>query len=112
VLLAAARKQDPVEQQEIAAMIARKREAPIAVLALDSLSTALPDDTFISEMRLGEGKVRLIGTSKSVAGLVPLVEGTTTFSEAGFFAPTTRLAEGRGDRFHIDAKWLPPGATQ
>lgn len=110
VLLAAARQQSPAEQRDLEAMIARKREAPLAVLALDAMSQALPDDTFVTEFRLGEGRVRVVGTSRSVAGLVPLVEGTPDFSEAGFFAPTTRLPEGRGDRFHIDARWLPPTA--
>jgi general secretion pathway protein L len=111
VLLAAARQQSPAEQRDLEAMITKKREAPIAVTALEALSKAMPDDTFVSELRLGEGRVRVVGTSRSVAGLVPLVEATTDFSGAGFFAPTTRLPDGRGDRFHIDARWLPPGGT-
>lgn len=108
VLVAAAAGQGPAAGLEVTAMIARKRNTPVAVLALDALSAALPDDTFVSELRLGEGKIRASGVSKSVSGLVPAVEQSPIFAGAAFFAPTTRLPAGEGDQFHLDARWLAP----
>lgn len=107
-LVAAAAGQGPLAGQDVAGIIARKQNAPIAVLALESLSAALPDDTYVSELRLGEGEARLSGVSKSVNVLVPVVEDVPIFSGASFFAPTTRLPGGEGDQFHLGARWLSP----
>ena len=52
-------------------------------------------------LRLEDGRVRMIGVSRSVAELVPLLEDSSAFDGAAFFAPTVRVAGG--DRFHIEA---------
>ena len=52
------------------------------------------------------------GVSRSVSRLVPLLEASPSFAEATFFAPTTRLPNNQGDRFHLDAKLVPPGSAQ
>jgi general secretion pathway protein L len=77
------------------------------VLALDALSAALPDDTWLSELRLAEGRLRMTGISHNVAGLVPMIEGSPGFTDATFFAPTTRLPGSQGDRFHLEARLVP-----
>ena len=82
-----------------------KRQSPIAVVVMESLSRVLPDDAYLSDFRLEDGRVRLIGVSKSVAELVPLLEGSAAFEGATFFAPTIRIAGG--DRFHIEAAVVP-----
>lgn len=107
-LVAASTGQGPLAGQDVADMIARKQNAPVAVLALESLSTALPDDTYVGELRLGEGEMRVSGVSKSVNVLVPIVEEAPIFAGAAFFAPTTRLPGGEGDQFHVNARWLSP----
>ncbi len=102
--LAALGGQRPAAGRELDAILARRRDTPYAVLAIEGLSAALPDDTFLTELRIGEGRVRMIGVSHNVAGLVPLIESSPGFAEATFFAPTSRLPDGRGDRFHIETK--------
>ncbi len=82
-----------------------KRQSPIAVVVMESLSRVLPDDAYLSDFRLEDGRVRLIGVSKSVADLVPLLEASSAFDGASFFAPTIRIAGG--DRFHIEAAVVP-----
>jgi general secretion pathway protein L len=82
-----------------------KRQSPIAVVVMESLSRVLPDDAYLSDFRLEDGRVRLIGVSKSVAELVPLLEASSAFEGATFFAPTIRIAGG--DRFHIEAAVVP-----
>ena len=90
----------------------RRLNTPVAVLAVEALSGTLPDDTYLTELRVAEGRIRLTGVSRSVARLVPLLEASPAFAEPTFFAPTTRLPNNQGDRFHLDARVVPPGAPK
>ena len=98
--------------RDVAAVLDRRLSTPFAVIALDALSEALPDDTHLTEFRISDGRVRVTGISQSVSQLVPLLEASPSFTEATFFAPTTRLPNSGGDRFHLDAKLVPPGAPK
>lgn len=89
---------------EGAVILAQKKAAPPAVLALDKLSEALPDDTWLTELQISEGQVRITGTSQNVADLVPQIEAAAIFTEPTFFSPTTRLQDGTGDRFHLQMR--------
>ena len=91
--------------REAQTILARKRSMPPAVLALDKLSRALPDDTWLTELQVNnEGQIRITGISQNVADLVPQIDGAAIFSDAIFFSPTTRLQAGEGDRFHLQMK--------
>ena len=98
--------------RDFEAIVARKRAAPIAVAAIDALADALPDDTFLTELRIAEGRIRMTGVSRNVAELVPLIEASPLFAEATFFAPTARLPNSQGDRFHLEARLKPAEAKQ
>jgi general secretion pathway protein L len=98
--------------RDVEAVFERRLNSPFAVLALNALSESLPDDTWLTEFRVAEGHVRMTGVSRSVSRLVPLLEASPSFAEATFFAPTTRLPNNQGDRFHLDAKLVPPGARK
>jgi general secretion pathway protein L len=98
--------------RDVAAAFERRLNTPFAVTALDALSEQLPDDTYLTEFRISEGRVRMTGVSQSVSRLVPLLEASPSFAEATFFAPTARLPNSGGDRFHLDAKLVPPGARK
>jgi len=93
--------------RDLNALVERRRSAPFSVLAVEALAEALPDDTWITELRIAEGRMRVVGVSQSVAQLVPLVEASPRFTEASFFAPTTRLPNGQGDRFNLEVRLLP-----
>ena len=96
--------------RDVAAILERRQNTPYAVIALESLSEALPDDTFLTEFRIAENHVRMSGISRSVSQLVPLLEAAPALAEPTFFAPTTRLPNG--DRFHLDARLMPPGTRK
>ena len=38
---------------------------------------------------------------------LPLIEASPSFAEATFFAPTSRLPGGQGDRFHLETRLQP-----
>jgi general secretion pathway protein L len=98
--------------RDLAAILARRRAQPLAVLVIDALSEALPDDTWLTELQIADGNVRISGVSHNVAQLVPLIEASPLFAEATFFSPTTRLPDGASDRFHLQTRLLPPGGAK
>jgi general secretion pathway protein L len=102
----------PAGDRDVEAIFTRRLNTPFSVLALDALTESVPDDTFLTELRIAEGRVRMSGVSRSVSRLVPLLEASHSFAEPTFFAPTTRLPNNQGDRFHLDARLMPPGARK
>jgi general secretion pathway protein L len=89
------------------ALEVKKNLAPVAVVVLDELSALLPDSTYLTDLSLDAGHLRITGASANVAELVPLLEGSGYFKNAVFYAPTTRLTGNATDRFSIEAIVVP-----
>jgi len=104
--------QETVANRDLRAILDSKKAQPPTVLALDELASALPDDTWLNELQIAEGQMRVSGTSQSVAELVPAVQEKPIFADATFFSPTTRLTNGEGDRFHLQVRLVPPKAEK
>ncbi|MFD2183679.1 PilN domain-containing protein [Rhodoplanes azumiensis] len=85
----------------------RKHATPAAVMALESLSAALPDHTYATELRIEGDKLQVIGFSRDAAALIAIIEQSPQFTRATFFAPTTRSTAEPGERFHIEARLRP-----
>jgi general secretion pathway protein L len=83
------------------ALESKKKGSAITVLLLEELSKILPDDTYLTDLTLDAGRLRITGTSARAADLIPLLEGTGHFKNAVFYAPTTRQTEGL-DHFSIE----------
>ena len=94
--------EDPVAQ----ALNARKRANPSAVVVLEALSRAIPDDAYLTQMRLKGDKVEIAGLAADAAVLVKHIEQSPHFSRATFTAPTTRSGEER-ESFRIEAHVAP-----
>jgi len=89
------------------ALARRKNETPSSVIALEVLSKIIPDNTYLTEMRIEDNKLRLSGVSLDAPALIRLIEQSRHFSRATFFAPTTRSTSDPGDRFNIEARIEP-----
>jgi general secretion pathway protein L len=89
------------------ALAARKNQSPSAVIALEILSQILPDDTYVTELRIEPGRLRLSGITHDAPRLIRLIEQTHHFRQATFFAPITRSPSDTGDRFYIEARMVP-----
>ena len=96
-------------EQAVQSLQARKRATPSAVLVIDALSKALPDDAHLTELRIEDGKVQMVGLAHDSASLIRLIEQSGHFSQATFFAPTVRAPNG-SETFHIEARPEPPFA--
>src|SRR5262245_1737106 len=89
----------------------RKHDAPSTVLALEALSKILPDQTYVTELRVEGNKLRLTGVTRNAPALIELIEQSGHFTRATFFAPTTRSSDDTGDRFHIETTIKPLGPS-
>ncbi len=89
------------------ALLRRKNTVPSDVIALEILSQILPDNTYVTEMRIEANKLQLVGITRDAPQLIRLIERTRHFSHATFFAPITHSPSERGDRFSIEALMEP-----
>ncbi len=85
----------------------RKHAIPSSAIIIEALSRILPDDTYLTELRIVGDKLQIVGVSKDAPSLIRLIEQTHHFSRAVFFAPTTRSPTETGEHFSIEAHIEP-----
>jgi general secretion pathway protein L len=87
----------------------RKHDSPLTVLVLETLSKILPDNTYLTELRVEGNKLRLTGITQDAPSLIGLIEQSGRFTRATFFAPTRRSHSV--DHFSIEATIKPLGPS-
>jgi general secretion pathway protein L len=85
----------------------RKRTTPSSVIVLEALSQILPDHTYVTELRIEGDKLQVVGITSDAPSLIQLLEQSSHFMKATFFAPTTQTPGDPGERFHIEVRIKP-----
>jgi general secretion pathway protein L len=91
----------------LAALDRRKREVPSSVIVIEALSQILPDHTYLTELRIIGDRLQIVGVSRDAPALIRLIEQSSHFTRATFFAPTTRSPGEPGEHFNIEARIEP-----
>jgi general secretion pathway protein L len=81
----------------------RKNDHPPNVIVLEELSQLLPDQTYVTELTIEDDKLRISGMTQNAPSLVGVFEQSGRFTQATFFAPTTKSPSDPGERFNIEA---------
>ncbi len=85
----------------------RKHETPSSVIVLEALSRIFPDHTYVTELRIVGDKMQVVGITRDAPSLIRLIEQSSYFTRATFFAPTTQSPSQPGENFHIEAQIQP-----
>jgi general secretion pathway protein L len=84
-----------------------KEASPSTTIVLEVLSRALPDAAYLTELRLDNTTLRIIGLARDAPSLIAPLERSGHLTGVRFFAPTTRGPDGTLFRFHIEARVVP-----
>ena len=88
-----------------------KRDAePPGLELLREITRIMPADTWLMRLAMESGELQLIGESGDAAALIPILEASAYFDDAGFRSPITRNTASGKDRFHVSARLSPAAA--
>jgi general secretion pathway protein L len=90
-------------ESDLGLLAKRKQTTPSSIMVLEAISRALPDSTYVTELRIEGDKVQVVGMTQDAPSLIRLMEQSPQFTRATFFAPTTHAPNEAGERFHIEA---------
>ena len=102
-------KEIDAEVQEGGFLDTRKRQTPAASEILSVVTHLLPDDTWLSELELTGGELRLTGYAASASTVLGLVDQSGRFTNAAFRSPVTQDQRVQREEFNIAARLPPAG---
>jgi general secretion pathway protein L len=82
-------------------VVRAKGEAPVATRLLEEMSRVLPDDAWLGQFNVAEGKVEIEGVAASAAALVRAIEASPLFGAVQYRAPVSADAVTRMERFQF-----------
>jgi general secretion pathway protein L len=85
-------------------LLARKQDETPLVVLIDKLSQAIPTNTHLTELRVEDGEVHLVGLTSDAPALIQILEDSEPLSDVRFAAPTMRDEGATEDRFEIAAR--------
>jgi general secretion pathway protein L len=81
----------------------KRRATPLVLSVMSELTRLLPDDTWLSDLRIETGEVQLTGYSAEAAALIPILDASPIFSNVRFLAPVTQNRLSEQERFQLSA---------
>lgn len=81
--------------------IAKSRQVPGALAVLQELTSLLPDDAHLIELRLTDRQVEIAGLAADAPSLIAKLESSKIFADVRFKSPVTRRPNVTQDRFDL-----------
>ncbi len=78
-----------------------RRQEPQPLQVLDSLTTLLPLDCWVSDLTLRGSSVQIIGSAPRATDLIALIEHSGVFARPQFRSPITLMEDGHAERFDL-----------
>jgi general secretion pathway protein L len=100
-------KEIDAEIQESGFLAARKRQVPSASEILYAVTHMLPDDTWLSELEVSAGELRVTGYADSASTILGLIDQSPGFANAAFRSPVTQDQRAKRELFNIAARVVP-----
>ncbi|MDO9270917.1 MAG: PilN domain-containing protein [Methylobacter sp.] len=88
-------------------LIAEKNAVPTLVDMLNTLSTLIKDDTWLSYAQYSDGHLQLQGESPAASALIGVLEDSKLFANARFVSPVTQDRISGQERFQITVDVIP-----
>lgn len=93
-----------VAAEDALTFIASKRKtSPIALDVVETLSTLIPEHTWLERLDIQGSKLEIRGESAMALNLIDTLEDAPAFTAVRFKSPVTRNKDNGRDRFHIEA---------
>lgn len=89
-----------------------KRETAPVVAILDEITRLLPDDTWLNQLQVTSGEIRLSGFSRGSSAIIAGIERSPMFAEARFRSPVTLDQRTGAERFTLSATINAPAGSQ
>ena len=86
----------------LSSVVDMRAKRPFAVDLLKRITEILPDDTWVQQFELKDGRVELRGMSDQATALIGLIESAPDFENAVFRSPVIQV-QGQ-ERFHLSAE--------
>ena len=78
-----------------------------ALRVLAAVTDILPDDTYLTDLTMNDGKLGIAGQSAAASRLIPALAADPSLRNPSFVAPVTRIQSGSADQFSIRADLAP-----
>ncbi len=100
----ALQKQIDAQAGESGFLAGRKRSAPEISEILDALTRLLPDDTWLTELRVKGNEIEITGLSLSASSVIGLIDRSPDFANPSFRSPVMQDPRTSHEQFNIAAQ--------
>ena len=90
-------------------LLAEKSAVPEVLLMLNTLSSLIKDDTWLSYAQYSDGHLQIQGESPTASTLIAVLEASELFDHAQFASPVTQDTVSKLERFQITVDVTPAG---
>jgi general secretion pathway protein L len=90
----------------------RKEETPRALLILEELTKALPDNTWLTSLSQKKDQIKISGYSARAAELISLIDAVPLLKNPSFSSPIVQDPQNKQERFDISFEIETNGAAK